>query len=238
MTNRREFLFSAVAATAAGSLGGLRGRRLTQTRVISSRGGKLTPPATGKVKVACVFSSNETLIDWVGPEAVFGAWLPDESTNQDRPLFEVFTVGERRQIEPGFNVIPDYTYDQAPQPHIIVVPAQSGSPAFYRWLEKANANTDVTMSVCIGARHLAKLGLLDGQSATTHHDFIKPYSEEFPKVRWISGQRFVEGPKIATSAGVTAGIDLALHVVERYFGREKAVAVTKVLEYTGTGWMA
>ena len=78
---------------------------------------------------------------------------------------------------------------------------------------------------------------INGQVATTHHDYIKPYTEEFPKVHWVSGRRFVEGRKIATSAGVTAGIDLALRVVERYFGREKAVAVTKVIEYQGTGWM-
>jgi transcriptional regulator GlxA family with amidase domain len=162
----------------------------------------------------------------------------DESTNQDRPLFDVFTVGESREIrDPGFNVIPDYTYDDAPQPQIIVVPAQAGSPKFYQWLERASARAELTMSVCIGARHLAKLGLLDGQVATTHHDYIKPFSEEFPKVHWVSGRRFVEGPKVATSAGVTAGIDLALHVVERHFAREKAVAVTKVMEYQGTAWM-
>jgi len=73
--------------------------------------------------------------------------------------------------------------------------------------------------------------------ATTHHDFIKPYTEEFPKVRWVAGRRFVEGPKVATSAGVTAGIDLALRVVERYFGRKNALAVARVIEYQGTAWM-
>ena len=198
----------------------------------------LKPPANGKVKVACLFSSNVTLIDWVGPEAVFDAWIYDESAKQDRPVFEVFTVDETREIkDPGFNVIPDYTYEDAPQAQVIVVPAQAGSPQFYKWLKKASERADLTMSVCTGARHLAMLGLLDGQFATTHHDFIKPYSQEFPKVHWVTERRFVEGPKIATSAGVTAGIDLALRVVERYFGRQKALAVTKVIEYQGTAWM-
>jgi transcriptional regulator GlxA family with amidase domain len=116
------------------------------------------------------------------------------------------------------------------------VPAQAGSPRFDEWLRKASKRADVTMSVCIGARHLAKLGLLDGKVATTHHDYIKPYTAEFPKVHWVGGRRFVEGPKVATSAGVTAGIDLALRVVERYFGRKKATAVAETLEYQGTGW--
>jgi transcriptional regulator GlxA family with amidase domain len=198
----------------------------------------LKPPANGDVKVACLFSSNVTLIDWVGPEAVFDAWVYDQSTKQDRPVFEVFTVGESREIkDPGFNVIPDYTYEDAPHAQVIVVPAQSGSPQFYKWLKKASESADLTISVCTGARHLATLGLLDDQIATTHHDFIKPYSQEFPKVHWVAERRFVEGPKIATSAGVTAGIDLALRVVERYFGRQKALAVTKAIEYQGTAWM-
>jgi transcriptional regulator GlxA family with amidase domain len=195
-------------------------------------------PPSGKPRVACVLSSNVTLIDWVGPEAVFDAWVRDESTKEDRPLFDLFTVGESRELrDPGFNVVPDYIYDDAPQPHVIVVPAQSGSPKFYQWLEKASKSADLTMSVCIGARHLATLGLLDGQTATTHHDYIKPYAEEFPKVRWIGERRFVEGHKVATSAGVTAGIDLALRVVERYFDRKKATAVARVIEYEGRGWM-
>ena len=250
MIDRRAFLLSTAAATVAEALERLRGSRLAQARLVSTplaapesvrqalSGEKPVPPPDGKVKVACVFSSNVTLIDWVGPEAVFDAWLHDESTKQDRPLFELFTVGESRELrDPGFNAIPDYTYDDAPQAQIIVVPAQAGSPKFYQWLKQASASADLTMSVCIGARHLAKLGLLDGQVATTHHDFIKPYTVEFPKVHWVSGRRFVEGRKVATSAGVTAGIDLALHVVERYFGRKKAVAVTKVIEYQGTAWM-
>jgi hypothetical protein len=199
-------------------------------------GKKLVPPVNGMTKVACALSKDVTPIDWVGPQAVFGAWLYDESLKRDRPLFEVFTVGESRQPLDQW-LIPDYTYEDAPQAQVIVIPAQSGSPQFYEWLKKANKSSDVTMSVCIGARHLAKLGLLDGQVATTHHDYIKPFTEEFPRVHWVSGVRFVEGPQISTSAGVTAGIDLALHVVERYFGREKAMATTRVLEYQGTGWM-
>ena len=245
MIDRRAFLLSTAAATAAESLKLSRGNRLASTPLATPESVKqplsverLVLPADGKVKVACLLSSNVTLIDWVGPEAVFDAWVRDEATRQDQPLFELFTVGESRELrDPGFNVIPDYTYDDAPQPQIIVVPAQAGSPKFYQWLKKASERADLTMSVCIGARHLARLGLLDGQVATTHHDYIKPYTEEFPRVQWVSGRRFVEGRKVATSAGVTAGIDLALRVVERYFGRKKATAVTEVMEYPGTGWM-
>src|SRR5258708_31036054 len=116
MIDRRTFLLSTAAATVTASL---------------ERFASLSR-AERKVKVACVFSSNVTPIDWVGPEAVFDAWLPDASTKSAAPLFEVFTVGESREIrDPGFNVIPDYVYDDAPQAEIIVVPAQAGSPKFY-----------------------------------------------------------------------------------------------------------
>jgi putative intracellular protease/amidase len=233
--NRRTFL---IGTGCLGICAGVASAQVTTSESAKQTlsGKKLVPPVNGMTKVACALSKDVTPIDWVGPQAVFGAWLYDESLKRDRPLFEVFTVGESREPLDQW-LIPDYTYEDAPQAQVIVIPAQSGSPQFYEWLKKANKGSDVTMSVCIGARHLAKLGLLDGQVATTHHDYIKPYTEEFPRVRWVSGVRFVEGPKVSTSAGVTAGIDLALHVVERYFGREKAMAAARVLEYQGTGWM-
>jgi len=237
MFNRRTFL---IGAGCVGISAGVVPAQVAKSE-LSKRtpaGNKLIPPGSGMIKVACALTKNVTLIDWVGPASVFTSWLYDESLKRNRPFFEVFTVGESRErLDPDFKLIPDYTYEDVPQAQVIVIPAQSGSPEFYDWLKKANKSSEVTMSVCIGARHLAKLGLLDDQVATTHHDYIKPYTEEFPRVHWVSGVRFVEGPKISTSAGVTAGIDLALHVVERYFGREKALAATRMLEYQGTGWM-
>jgi transcriptional regulator GlxA family with amidase domain len=92
------------------------------------------------------------------------------------------------------------------------------------------------MSVCTGARHLARAGLLDGRPATTHHGAIDQFSRDFPKVQWVRGVRFVEGEKISTGGGLTAGIDLALRVVERYFGRQTTQQVADHLEYQGTGW--
>jgi transcriptional regulator GlxA family with amidase domain len=199
-------------------------------------GKKLVPPANGMIKVACALSKNVTPIDWVGPQTIFGAWIYDETLKRDRALFEVFTVGENRQPIDQW-MIPDYTYEDAPQAQVIVVPGEADSPALSEWLKKVNKNADVTMSVCYGARQLAKIGLLDGQDATTHHDYIEPYTKEFPKVHWVSGVRFVEGPNVSTSAGVTAGIDLAMRVFERYFGRAKALAAARANEYEGTAWM-
>jgi len=235
MINRRRFLIG------AGCLGISAGIAPAQVTTSGSgkqylSGKKLVPPAGGTIKVACALSKNVTPIDWVGPQTVFGAWVYDETLKRDRSLFEVFTLGESR--EPiDQSLIPDYTYEDAPEAQVIVVPGEADSPALSEWLKRVNKNADVTMSVCYGARQLAKIGLLDGQVATTHHDYIEPYAKEFPKVHWVSGVRFAEGPNISTSAGVTAGIDLALRVFERYFGRAKALAAARMIEYEGTRWM-
>ncbi len=92
------------------------------------------------------------------------------------------------------------------------------------------------MSVCVGALVLARTGLLNGKSATTHHDAYKQFANEFPTVHLVRGVRFVEEGNLATSGGLASGIDLALHVVERYFGRKVAEATAYNLEYQGLGW--
>jgi transcriptional regulator GlxA family with amidase domain len=92
------------------------------------------------------------------------------------------------------------------------------------------------MSVCTGAFQLARAGLLDGQRATTHHDFYDRFADEFPQVHLERGLRFVENRRIATAGGLTSGIDLALHTVERYFGRDVAQWTADYMEYTGTRW--
>jgi transcriptional regulator GlxA family with amidase domain len=76
-----------------------------------------------------------------------------------------------------------------------------------------------------------------GKTATTHHNAIAQFEQEYPAVRWVRNVRFVEHDRIATGGGLTPGIDLALHVVERYFGRDAAVGVAEHLEYEGRRWI-
>ena len=105
-----------------------------------------------------------------------------------------------------------------------------------QWIRKSSVGADITMSVCVGAYVLAKTGLLDGKSATTHHDAYKDFAKEFPKVHVVRGVRFVEEGNLATSGGLVCGIDLAMHVIERYFGRQVAEDTAYNLEYQGQGW--
>jgi transcriptional regulator GlxA family with amidase domain len=105
------------------------------------------------------------------------------------------------------------------------------------WIRKSTKNTDVTMSVCTGAFVLAKTGLLSGKAATTYHGAFVRFATQFPDIQLKRGARFVEDGNLATAGGLSSGIDLALRVVERYYGREVAQKTAYNLEYQGQGWM-
>ena len=154
--------------------------------------------------------------------------------------FNLYTVSEK--IEPiqasaGMKIVPDYTFENVPDPKVVVIPAQAGSPALHAWLRKIVDSTDVTMSVCTGAFQLGRAGLLNGLEATTHHEFFDQFAKAFPDVKLKRGLRFVENQKISTAGGLTSGIDLALRVVERYFGREMAEQTAVYMEYQSRGWV-
>jgi transcriptional regulator GlxA family with amidase domain len=134
-------------------------------------------------------------------------------------------------------VVPHYTFEDAPPCKVAVIGAQRGSDKMREWLGKIAPTAEVTMSVCTGVRHLAKAGLLAGKSATIHHDFYDSFAKDFPEIDLRRGVRFVENEKISTSGGETCGIDLALRVVERYFGRKVAERTAGYIEYEGKGWI-
>src|SRR6266480_7334971 len=198
----------------------------------------LKPPAQGSIPVAFLISEGAQIIDFAGP------WEVCQDVNvpsrQDNP-FRLYTVAETKKpirTSGGMQVVPEYTIANAPAPKVIVIPAQSEpSSAVLDWLRKSSKTTDVTMSVCTGAFVLAKTGLLDGKSATTFHGAFGPFAMQFPKIDLKRGARFVENGNLATAGGLSSGIDLALRVVERYYGREVAAKTAYNMEYQGEGWM-
>ena len=138
---------------------------------------KLTPPAKGKIPVAFTLSEGATVIDFAGPWEVFqDVMVPSRGSDHDDQMpFQLYTVSETKEPlrgSAGLQLVPDYTFDSAPQPKVIVVPAQRGGKALHAWLRKMSTSTDVIMSVCTGAFQLGRAGMLTGKSATTHHDFF------------------------------------------------------------------
>ncbi|MFV8756356.1 DJ-1/PfpI family protein [Nannocystaceae bacterium ST9] len=195
-----------------------------------------TPPT--RIPVAFVVMPGAEVVDFAGPWGVFEyVFLPDH----EEPVFQLFTVSEKSEpvkVSGGMTIVPDYTFADAPMPKVIVVPAQNDpTPAELEWLRRASKSTDVTMSVCNGAFVLGEAGLLDGKEATAHHNAHGLFAATFPEVRLRRGARFVDAQGVSTAGGLTSGIDLALHTVERYFGRAVAEHTATALEYQGTGWM-
>src|SRR5207248_3094987 len=189
------------------------------------------------IPVAFVISEGAVVIDFCGPWEVFrDVMLP----SGDHP-FRLYTVSDK--IAPitaggGMKIVPNYTFANAPAPKVIVIPAQSEpSKAMLDWIRESSKSTDVTMSVCTGAFVLAKTGLLDGKSATTYHGAFGSFAMQFPNIQLKRGERFVENRNLATAGGLSSGIDLALRVVERYYGRQAAEKTAYNMEYQGEGWM-
>jgi transcriptional regulator GlxA family with amidase domain len=198
---------------------------------------KLTPPAEGSIPVAILISEGVNVIDFSGPWGVF------ESVSRQgasEPPFRLYAVSEKDEIvisDSGLKLVPHYTFANVPPMKVVVVPAQSGSDAMIEWLRKVSGSAEVIMSICTGAFKLAQAGLLSGKAATTHHEFLNKLEKEYPDIHVRRGVRFVEGEKISTAAGLTAGTDLALRVVERYFGREIAQRTATYMEYQGQDWI-
>jgi putative intracellular protease/amidase/YHS domain-containing protein len=247
---RREFVGGSVALGLLGTLSSIAcrvaavsgsGPQKTKAAGSTAVDNPLTPPAHGQIPVAFVISRDTVMIDLAGPWEVFNSvmMMSRGSGMSDQMPFQTYTVADSTQpvTMGGIKIIPDYTFANAPTPKIVVIPAQAGqTEAMLNWIRKATKTTDVTMSVCTGAFVLASTGLLAGKPATTHHNAYKSLAIQFPDISVQRGARFVESGNMATSGGLTSGIDLALHVVERYFGRKVADDTAYLLEYQGTGW--
>jgi len=238
--NRRKLLQSSAAfgLTAAGSLvlpRALAADKMTKDNAVSN---PLTPPANASIPVAFLISEGAVVIDFCGPWEVFErVSIPGRKYG----LFSLYTVAETAEpvvASGGLKIIPNYAIANAPAPKVIVIPAQSpASEATKAWIRNATKSTDVTMSVCTGAFVLASTGLLSGKAATTHHGAYVDLAMQYPDIQVQRGARFVESGNLASAGGLTSGIDLALRVVERYFGRDVASQTASLLEYQGQGWL-
>ena len=197
----------------------------------------LKPPAKGDIPIAFVISEGAVVIDFCGPWEVFRDVMV---SGGDHP-FRLYTVSDKTDpitAGGGMKIVPNYTFADAPAPKVIVIPAQSEpSAAMLKWIRESTKNTDVTMSVCTGAFVLAKTGLLSGKSATTFHAAFGTFAMQFPDIKLKRGVRFVEDGNLASAGGLSSGIDLALRVVERYYGRDVAQKTAYNMEYQGQGWM-
>lgn len=207
------------------------------------RATKLVPPAHGKIPVAFVIERGAETIDLVGPWVVFQSVFfpsPDAKSMEDMEPFQLYTVSDSTKpvrVTGGMQVIPDYTFADAPEPKVVVVPGTGRSPEMLDWIRKMTKRSDVVMSVCVGVYHLAEAGVLTGKQATINDGAYPDIQRKYPDVHFLLNRRWVQSdPVIYTSGATGAGIDLALHVVELYFGHDVAARAALSMNYPGKDW--
>jgi transcriptional regulator GlxA family with amidase domain len=180
-----------------------------------------------------IFEDAEEL-DLAGPWEALA--LARDYGEQEVTLLTIAAGFDPVRMRGGLRVVPDHSFASAPPVDLIVVPGGPGArdesiaAPVAAWIVERR-ETPVIASVCTGAFVLAQAGLLDGKSATTHYSRLDLLRERYPKVHVVRGMRIVDQGSLLTAAGVTAGIDLGLHLVGRYFGKNLENRVADVLEY-------
>jgi transcriptional regulator GlxA family with amidase domain len=189
-----------------------------------------------KLNTAILIFDDVEVLDFAGPFEVFSV------TNElnDYSLLNVYTVaGEKSPVTArnGLSVNPDYSIVDAPQPDILIIPGGRGTRPLLlhqdilAWITRSAHTADKVLSVCTGALLLAKVGLLGGIKSTTHHSAFETLAEIAPDTEIVRDARFVDNGKIITSAGISAGIDMSLYVIEQLYGTETTRQSAAYMEY-------
>jgi transcriptional regulator GlxA family with amidase domain len=187
-----------------------------------------------------IFEEIEVL-DFCGPFEVFSVTRLNEGKRREEPSpFEVLLVAERPSpvtTTGGMTVLPHYSFENCPSLDIVLSPGGLGTrkelknPVLLDWLRARGAEAEMITAVCTGSMLLGSAGLLDGLHATTHWRSLDWMRDSFPSVTVDYGKHFVEDGRVITSAGISAGIDMSLRVVARYFGEDIARATARYMEY-------
>ena len=186
-----------------------------------------------------IFDDVEVL-DFCGPFEVFSVARPSGTHSDDAALFRAITIAEEDRVitcRGGLLVQPHYTIENTSPLDILLVPGGQGTrrerhnQRLLEWISEQDRHTELTTSVCTGAFLLAERGLLDQHRATTHWNSIEWMRENYPNITMLNDQRVVDEGHIITSAGVSAGIDMSLHIVARLHGMETAKWTARRMEY-------
>lgn len=186
----------------------------------------------------CIFLFDDVeVLDFAGPFEVFSV---THLENGEQP-FQVKTVSETGGpiiACNGLKVQPDYSFATMPDADILVIPGGRGAreqeihkEQVIAWIAGQMKQVQLMTSVCTGALLLAKAGLLEGKKATTHWSSLERLAKEFPEVSVQHGVKFVDEGHIVTSGGISAGINMSFHIVQRLLGAETARQTAKRMEY-------
>ena len=178
-------------------------------------------------------------LDFCGPFEVLKAAAYTRRERDQNPVWEVFTVAE----EPGLLktggellIKPHFTFHEHPRIDLLLIPGgmtnlQMERQTVLEWVRKVASQAQLNTSVCTGAFLLGATGLLDGHAVTTHWSALDDLARQYPKAQVRRDVRWVDEGRLVTAAGISAGIDMSLHLVERLAGGELAQEVARYMEY-------
>ncbi len=162
------------------------------------------------------------VLDFAGPYEVFSC----ARNEQEESYFKLTTIAEKEHVvcRGGLTVSPEYSLETAPHLDILIIPGGPGArkappPDLALYIRKLSETGCILATVCTGAYFLAHLGLLNGKKATTHTAWQADLVRQFPDINVVA-DKIVDIGRIVTAGGVTTGIELGLHILERYFGPE------------------
>jgi transcriptional regulator GlxA family with amidase domain len=190
--------------------------------------GKPSKPVASKPTIAFYLQNGIEILDFAGPMEVF----VDAG-------YKVFTVSKTKDpiyAQGVLKIVPDYSIEDAPPSDVLAffggnTGPSSGDTALITWIKSRQPQTKYFFTVCTGAFIAGKAGLLDNLTVTTFHESIENLAKMVPSAKVLSNARYVDNSWIITTAGISAGIDGALHFVSRLDGPEAAKSVAEYMEY-------
>lgn len=185
-----------------------------------------------------VFDEVEVL-DFSGPFEVFSVANRVAARAGAEEPFAVHTIsrdGEAITARGGYRFIPSHGFDYAPPNDIVVIPGgvvdrECADAEVIAWLRAQDNRSEITASVCTGAFMLAAAGLLTGRRATTHWEDMDDLARRYPEVEVVGDAPWVDEGAVVTSAGISAGISMSLHLVRRLAGQDLAIRTARQMEY-------
>ena len=189
-----------------------------------------------------IYIYNEVeVLDFAGPFEVFStaARVKARITPDLPDLFNVFTIGEEMTpilARGRLQIVPKYSISDHPKIHLLIIPGGIVTDELEKghvvsWIKTSSNIADISASICTGAFLLAKAGLLESKAATTHWEDINDLSSMFPDIELKKDVRWVDEGNVVTSAGISAGIDMSLHLVSRVDSKDLAIRTAKQMEY-------
>jgi transcriptional regulator GlxA family with amidase domain len=188
------------------------------------------------VNVGIYIYDDAEVLDFAGPYEVFAVASRLGAEGEKISVSLIGATGQTVRARNGFQVVPEHCIDDHPRLDVLIVPggihlAEIEKAEVIDWIRSVSADAKIVASVCTGAFLLAEAGLLDGLSVTTHWEDIADLRASYPALEVRENVRWLRSGRVATSAGISAGIDMSLALVSDLFGERLAASTARQMEY-------